>query len=349
LDSRRITTIARKLAINLGRRFRTFITKGVVITVNDDRIAPVDPLYLNPLAKFNGAVRFGRPIEYEVENLLSNGSKKIGNVRVTFSELPVSEWHKLSNEEKRRRGITKGAGVSVVRAGREVDYGWFFLGGKPRENYDDWWRCEVEFGPELDEAFGITHTKQQIRPKAYLSEILSPDIETTARALNSRARQAHLAAKMADRFTDSEKLAGKLERLLKPPPSRIRARDKLIIDELRARNLIPCQIKQSRATSLTYKIVESATRDTSFYNHARQRGQLILVLNPDHPFYRHIYKRLIDSDLPRDRQLRTQLELLLLSAARSEVGESNIRVIAQLERQRRLWSNTLATFLNGYT
>ena len=66
-----------------------------------------------------------------------------GIVRVRFSELPVAQWSRLSNEEKRARGITKCAGVSVVRAGREVDYGWFFLGEKRRENYDDWWRCEI--------------------------------------------------------------------------------------------------------------------------------------------------------------------------------------------------------------
>ena len=88
---------------------------------------------------------------------------------VTFSELPVHEWHDLPNEEKRQLGIVNGAGVSVVRAGREIDYGWFFLDGKRRENYDDWWRAEIRFDAVLDEAFGITHTKQQIRPLDYLT------------------------------------------------------------------------------------------------------------------------------------------------------------------------------------
>jgi hypothetical protein len=71
------------------------------------------------------------------------------------------------------------------------------------------------------------------------------------------------------------------------------------------------------------------------------------VLNPQHPFYKQIYQQLAESDTPRDQQIRTQLELLLLAAARSEAAENNPRAIAQLERQRRLWSDTLATFLNG--
>ena len=32
-------------------------------------------------------------------------------------------------------------------ANREIDFGWFFMGNKRRENYDDWWRCEVKFEP----------------------------------------------------------------------------------------------------------------------------------------------------------------------------------------------------------
>lgn len=131
---------------------------------------PIDPLYLHPLGRFRGAVLFGQPIDYEIQAESDHGAKVIGKVRVTFSELPVHEWHKFSNDEKRRLGISKGAGVSIVRAGREVDYGWFFLGGKARENYDDWWRCEIQFDPVLDEAFGITHTKQQIRPKVCRNE-----------------------------------------------------------------------------------------------------------------------------------------------------------------------------------
>ena len=132
-------------------------------------------------------------------------SKITGWVRIRFSELPVHEWHRLSNEEKRRIGISKGSGVSIVRGGREVDYGWFFMGGKHRENYDDWWRCEIQFDPVLDEAFGITHTKQQVRPQTHLIEALTPDLEATARALNGRGRKAHFAVKAGERFSEAAK------------------------------------------------------------------------------------------------------------------------------------------------
>ena len=351
LDNRRISTIARKLLNDLGRQFRYYLTDGVKITVNGDRVEPIDPLYLNLAAKHTGATPFGQPIEYEVQAAEPNGkAAAVGRVQITFSQLPVADWYRLSNDEKRRIGISKGAGVSIVRAGREVDYGWFFLGGKRRENYDDWWRCEIQFDPVLDEAFGITHTKQQVRAKTYLIETLTPDIEAAARALNARVRKAHLAAKAAERFTESEKLATEREKLLQPLPSGSRVRDQSVINQLEKRHpelRKPAPINGDPANQVAYKIVETPVRDTSFFNYARHNGRLILVLNPHHPFYKQIYQQLAESDAPRDQQLRTQLELLLLAAARSEAAEDNPRSIAQLERQRQLWSDTLATFLNG--
>ena len=349
LDNRRVSTITRKLLAALGRRFRYFIWHGVRITVNGDLVEPLDPLLIHPEAKYNGAELFGEPIEYEIQADPTNGNDKTGIVRVQFAELPVEKWHKLPNQEKRRLGISKGAGVSVVRAGREVDYGWFFLSGKRRENYDDWWRCEIQFDPVLDEAFGITHTKQQIRPKAYLLEALSPDIEAAARALNGRTRKAHLAAKTAERFSASEKLASECEKLLEPLPSGARERDQAILDDMKSRHPTLRQTKKGQDASgqLEYKIIESSVRDTAFYTYAREDGRVVLALNPSHPFYKHVYKPLADSSSPQDRKLRTQLELLLLSLARAEATEEDSEAIAYLDRHRLRWSNMLATFLNG--
>ncbi len=354
LEHRRVSTIGRKLLLALGHRFRYFIWAGVRITVNGDPVEPLDPLFLHPAAKHNGAALFGEPLEYEVQASPGNGVDTIGRVRLQFAELPVHEWHKLSNKEKRKLGISKGAGVSIVRSGREVDYGWFFLGGKRRENYDDWWRCEIQFDPVLDEAFGITHTKQQIRPKPYLVEALSPDIEATARALNGRARKAHLAAKAAERFSESEKLAAERENMLVPLPESPRHRDQGVLDDLRPKH--PALRKPAKGAAeqcagasgcLEYKIIEAAVMDRSFFTYAREQGRLVLALNPSHPFYKQIYKPLADSPTPRDRQLRTQLELVLLALARAEAAEEDGDALACIERLRIAWSNILATFLNG--
>jgi len=267
---------------------------------------------------------------------------KTGWVRVRFSELPVDEWHKLSNEEKRRIGISKGAGISIVRAGREVDYGWFFMGNKHRENYDDWWRCEVHFDPVLDEAFGVTHTKQQARPQAHVLEALTPDLEATARALNGRARKAHLAVKAGERFSDAERIANERDHLLRPLPSNPDPNAKALMRSLEKSHAI--LRRKSSEQSSRYTIIEGALKDTSFFSYAHDGERLVLVLNPDHPFYRDIYKPLTDGDSPRAEELRAKLELLLLAAVRSEAASR--RKDEALSRYRLEWSNTLAAFLN---
>ena len=90
------------------------------------------------------------------------------------------------------------------------------MGTKRRENYDDWWRCEVQFDPLLDEYFGVNHTKQQISARADLDRLLTPDLENIARILNARVRQAFVktakrpqsatarVASMNDRFLPGE-------------------------------------------------------------------------------------------------------------------------------------------------
>lgn len=341
LENRRVSTIVRKLEAELGRRFRHYLWKGLRITINGDAITPFDPLYLHTDAEVSGAHIFGEELRYEVRADATD-PRRTGWVRIRFAELPVHEWYKLSNDEKRRIGISKGAGVSIVRAGREVDYGWFFMGSKHRENYDDWWRCEIQFDGALDEAFGITHTKQQVRPQAHLIEALTADLEATARALNGRARKAHLAVKAGERFSEAERVANERDHLLKPLPTNPNPKSKALARELKKHH--PVLRKAPTGEPTRYAILESSIKDTCFFTLAHDGERLILVLNPDHPFYREIYKPLADGDNPRDQQLRAKIELLLLAAARSEASLKGRD--PALARHRLEWSNTLATFLN---
>lgn len=340
LDNRRVSTVVRKLEVELGRRFRHFIWEGLRITINGDAIDAFDPLYLHPKAEISGARLFGEEMRFEVRADPLD-SRKAGWVSVRFTELPVHAWHKLSNDEKRRIGLSKGAGVSIVRGGREVDYGWFFMGSKHRENYDDWWRCEIQFDPILDEAFGITHTKQQTRPQAHLIEALSPDLEATARALSSRARKAHTAVKARERFSEAERIANERDHLLRPLPRVIDPSARALLRELEQSH--PALRDRLNETD-RYRIIEHSVTDTSFFTVAHDGDRLVLVLNPDHPFYREIYKPLSEGEASRDPQLRAKLELLLLAAARSEAAARG--KVPALADHRLEWSNTLAAFLN---
>lgn len=346
LDNRRVSTLARKLLVALGRRFRYFLWDGVSIDVNGDPVEPIDPLFIHPSGRFAGAFKFCEDLVHEIA-AKPDDMRQTGSVRIRFSELPVAEWSSLSNSEKRSRGIAKGAGVSVVRGKREVDYGWFFLGGKRRENYDDWWRCEIQFDPILDEAFGITHTKQQIRPRPHLVEALADDMASMARLLSARARKAHHEARIAERFSESEVRASERDRMLKPLPQFRRPRDEQVLEAL-GRKAQPIAESDGADSSVTrYRIVPAALSEAEFFNYVRDEGRLLLVLNPEHPFFKVVYSRLLESEDPQEIALRSQVDLLLLAAARNEALLDDLQAIQAAEAFRKGWSKTLATYLSG--
>jgi hypothetical protein len=191
LSLKRESSLVKKIRHELGRIFRIMLWDGRKLSINGKTIMPVDPLFLRNGENLKGAKMYGTVLEYDLKGDELGGSWR-SKILVRFAELPVKEWVGKSNREKSDSGISKGAGVSVLRAGREIDFGWFFMGGKRKENYDDWWRCEVEFQPELDEVFGVTHTKQGISPSEPLIQLLSPDFETVAHKLNARVRSAFM-------------------------------------------------------------------------------------------------------------------------------------------------------------
>jgi hypothetical protein len=186
LSFKYLKSLIKHIQFELGRVFRYSIWRGVEIRICGEKIRSFDPLFISEGVNLIGGLPYGEELHYEVK--IPNNEKKTSIVKVRFVELPVQEWAKLTNEEKRKNQITKCAGATILRANREIDYGWFFMGEKRKENYDDWWRCEISFEPELDEVFGVTHTKQEIKETEFMSAILVPDIEQTARALNNRVR-----------------------------------------------------------------------------------------------------------------------------------------------------------------
>ncbi|MEC9397104.1 MAG: hypothetical protein VX475_05790, partial [Myxococcota bacterium] len=80
---------------------------------------------------------------------------------------------------------------------------------------------------------------------------------------------------------------------------------------------------------------------------ARDEDQLVVSINPEHPFYKKIYKPLLEEKTVSAATVRGQLELLLLSAARSVAEVSGEDEREALAEWRARWGETIATFLNG--
>lgn len=106
-----------------------------------------------------------------------NFKDKEHDVKVRFSyakeEARQAEPGKNPGSLPHGQHAAKNVGISVVRAGRELE-----LDQNLVNNYDPterWWGIEVEFPPSLDDIFGVTNNKQSARN---FGEILQLDIES---------------------------------------------------------------------------------------------------------------------------------------------------------------------------
>lgn len=342
LNHKKVKTLVAKLHAELGKTFRKQLYGNKTIKINGELVQPVDPLFLKKGNNLIGATQYGETINYRVQVPNGNGSRRhTSTVLVTFSELPIEKWHTLSNEEKRAHNISKNAGVSIIRANREVDYGWFFMGAKRKENYDDWWRCEVQFDADLDELFGVTHTKQGIHPTDEIISILAPDIERIAHELNARVRRSFIQIKDNEPYSEARSQAESRDYLLEPP---LRSCDDLsgygvtcsIRDKVHPKVTLP---------GLAYRIEHKVLKEVSFYVPLLSDREIVLLLNEDHPFYEQVYAPIAYSANLDIKVARQYLELLLLAVARAECGVRNKVEKACAGSLRKSWSNVLAAFL----
>ena len=334
IEYKRPSWLVRRLHEEFGRIYRQFLIDGKRIAVNGRTVSVIDPMFLATEAEVRGARLFGDELVYRLV-----GGQGEGEVRVAFAELPVERWHGLSADEKRSRGITNAPSVSVLRADREIDCGWFFMGKKRRENYDDWWRCEVRFDPTLDEHFGITHSKQAIVPSEDLLNLLVPDLEPIGRALNSRVRQRFDLVRSTAPLGAAERQAGRADRSLPPLPRRT--------------DLVPEALKdvvntvERLSPGSPYQIVASELPSTAAFEVVVRAGRLLLLLNSRHPFYRELYGPLATSESSRDQDIAKQVALAILAAARAEVSTWRRADGPRARDFRQTWADVLSTFMSA--
>ncbi len=313
IEYRRLAWLERALHRDLGRTYRRFLNSCLKLTINGAAVEPVDPTLLTTAVDGNTAHLAFEPLRYEIET----GTGESAFVTVRFSILPVHHWHSLDNATKRHVGIVGQGGVSILRAGREIARGWHLMGSKRKENYDDWWRCEIEFDPLLDEHFGITINKQGIRPSRMLREALEPELESIARLLNSRVRQDFEEVKFQTAASTSCRIAAAADA-----------------------DLPVVKGSGSGEGPLNYQIGSAPLPlDRMFKSELKQRT-LCVTLNIDHPAFAALYRPLQGLEGSAAADLRTALELFVLSYARSalEVGQDANDML-------RVWSATYGLML----
>lgn len=93
---------------------------------------------------------------------------KEGEVTLTFS-IVKEKFYDMDHMTNPNPGNTpmgtyvgRLEGISIVREGREIDFGKFGFYSDKNSPYHRWWGCEISFGRELDQIFKVANNKQHV-------------------------------------------------------------------------------------------------------------------------------------------------------------------------------------------
>lgn len=352
---------------HIGLIYRHLL-RTVPIYLNGDKIDPVDPLFLDPNARYydvgNDIFAIGRD-ELVFDAKTADGSKT-GKVKVKFSLLPPPDFQRnkdnsLNNE---RHGVMTEteAYFIVTRAGRQIDLVRrqkyansdfnFVIGNNDRN-----WAVELDFDPVLDEDFGITVNKQQVSISDRMWNILQDrGVGAMVKNLNddeNKERNKKTNAKKTKTETkDSESVMTEAEKFFVTPPvtppEKEEKAKKRVIEEAEKKSEESGRPKEDHIKELAeeahkrpYKLhLEARGVAAPFYRMELFGAQRNLYINTDHNFFNKLYAAEGTS-----QRLKSTLELLLFVLGSCEVEAGGDREIFY-QAERAEWSKRLNVTLN---
>jgi len=346
---RKLDTLVRTLSFSLRRMFRYYLIQDFQLTIDGKRVGPMDPLYLMPQARIPDdelATKHGDTLKFDVA--IPDKPGQTSPVEVTISLLP-ERWQsqfgpgktKEQKEGLKARNIDSTSGYSIVRANREIDL--IHSPYHARHWKDRWYRVEIRFEPELDEVFGVTHTKQHARIARgspvfnQMESAIKANVNTLLGTIEHRKPKKATTGPLP-----AEELVKRVEPLLKP------------VEGSGDKQAIAVFVQERIAAGASQEVAENLNRRLSefpviieledlpgapFYRTKTVGDAIVVMLNTSHPFYERVYQRL-EEQSPVGK---TGIDLLLMSLARSEESGSD-EAREWYDAQRQEWSQNLKRF-----
>lgn len=389
LTHRKVSTLVDHATREMSRVYRRQLDQGIKLFINNRLVEPFDPTYQMKSARharipelFNREKSSRLLNKWDVAIPVSEGdeiNKRIATVRLFF--LPIADWSGLPRKVlKNDLKVFDTSGISFMRGDREVDLkGMEGIVGK-RSTRDSWWRIEIDFHGDLDEAFGVAMNKQGVRPKSYVQELIRDTIQTDLREVRKAIEQhwsEQSQIESQNHVSAAEQRANEMEALqstiLPKPTPKDEVEQKQLDDNLRA--LAIGVKREGESDDMAFERVKSSTfittyehnEDTPFYRVDFKFGKVIMKVNTAHPFYEKVYRPLatvakkvnesnraadggdephLDASVVEDcAQVLTSLQLFLLSLARtqSEMSVNDVSGDTQkiFDRLRKRWSESL--------
>ncbi len=164
----------------VGRMYRNFINDGraeisfkAFERVGENQFTELRTLNVRPNDPLMLMKNTSAPSPYDIEPAFQEHSQpysiklKLNNgieseLKIRFSVAKAEARQTVNNVEAGNmdhgRYCAKNTGVSIVRAGRELELNTTWV--RPGDLTERWWGVEISFEPELDDLFGVTNNKQ---------------------------------------------------------------------------------------------------------------------------------------------------------------------------------------------
>lgn len=290
---------------NLGRQFGVTYHKlrgQAALYVDDGFVEPIDPLFVTPgFHLFDLDTDRAHPLDpIRIEVRDPESGTYRGAMSVRYAWLPPS----FGSVDKQRDAVGLNAnarfsilkdyhGVIFSRNGRLIDVQtrtpWTtFI------NNDRYIKVEIEFSATLDEAFGVTTSKQQVTVSQFIWDRLrEAGLPKAIEQLRNKVRDAKMERRLA---------------AFAPPEGESRLSEKVMSQA----NLLTRDFdRQQLAFDLRvapYALGFESVRGGAFFRTEHEAGRRRLLINTAHRFYEDIYSAPAVTD-----EVRASLEILLFT------------------------------------
>jgi len=395
LDIDRSKTLYKNMEKDLCRIYRHFLDNDNsygnqvninLVTTGKERVIYTlkanDPMYLltpNNVPGYeneatnisHGIVKLNIPYNYEGDTAV---------VEMRFSiVLPEIQSNEGGTGGIGQNHYAYNAGISFVRACREIDFGAFGY-FNARAEMERWWGCEIRFDPILDELFGVANNKQSVRGARYFDEKefkrengehwedeLQDDLKLNFRYKLSGAFDKNrktmmgiigtrgTGAKSSNKTTSSkvskvttevlnhskEKTKSQIEASGKSQEEKFQEWiKKLKIDKP---NLSPEELKEAadEKSHSKLEIEFSYWPGEQFFSIETCGETPVISINKKHPFYTDLYEPLMNEN----PHLTDAIDLMMMAYARTE--EELYSYSYELDRIRSRWGVHMQDFLRA--
>ncbi|MBT6690405.1 hypothetical protein HN903_02620 [archaeon] len=365
-----------------GRTYRYFLWEDTKIVINDKDVLAIDPLYCcvektkhpeTAPANLYDPIEISWPI---AEDDRIDGGPSDSEITIKMSLLPEelrpNRGAGNSNNAKDRY-IDKNEGFSIIRNKREVFFGRIpYWPGKPIQEIDRWWGCEISFDAVLDKEFTVKNIKRGAVPVKELKKALKDKIEPTRNTCLGKVREHwdenKAKSKINDKDNTTETGHEKAEKAAQKTktPKNIIDKKKNINEEAEkvsnqwAEHADEQQRRrwEEKFKSQPFSLLDDEWKGPEFFETTHMGGSSVLKYNKRHDFFRKIdeirvllHEKNDDNDDDAAEQLKDLIDLLLISYAKAEAmfdDEFEMSAEKFIEQIRMSWGNYLSNYIGTY-